>query len=101
MIFPDDPFKNAWDLLVALLLIGTCLVLPYRIALVEKDNLTWTIVTNIADFFFLMDILVIFNTAFYDEDFNMIQSRKVIFKSYISGWFLVDFFAVIPFDILF
>jgi potassium voltage-gated channel Eag-related subfamily H protein 8 len=101
MIFPEDPLKDAWDLLVAFLLVGTCLILPYRIALVEKDNLTWKIVTNIVDFFFLMDIIVIFNTAYYDEDYNMIQSRKTIFKSYVQGWFIIDFFAVIPFDYLF
>ena len=72
MIFPDDPIKDNWDLIVAVLLIGTCLVLPFRIALIENDNLTWKFIINIVDVFFLMDIFVIFNTAYYDEDFNLI-----------------------------
>lgn len=73
MIFPDDPIKDTWDLIVALLLICTCLILPFRIALVESDTLAWKVVNGISDLFFLTDIIVIFNTALYDDDFNLIQ----------------------------
>jgi hypothetical protein len=41
---------------------------------------------------------VIFNTAFYDEDVELIDDRKDIAASYIQGWFVVDLLAIIPFD---
>jgi len=47
---------------------------------------------------FTIDIFIIFNTAYYDLDFKIIDSRKEISKSYITGWFTVDTLAVIPFD---
>lgn len=47
---------------------------------------------------FLVDILVIFNSAYYDDDFNLVTSRKTIAQQYLTGWFFIDFFAIIPFD---
>lgn len=76
MIYPEDPFKSQWDLFIALVLIFTCLVTPYRIALVEKDSFRWIITNNTVDSLFLMDIIIIFNSAYMDEDFNLITNRK-------------------------
>jgi hypothetical protein len=47
---------------------------------------------------FLIDIIIIFNTAFYDNDFKIIENRKIIAKKYLSGWFTIDIVAIIPFD---
>jgi hypothetical protein len=48
---------------------------------------------------FLIDICQIFNTSYFDENFNLVQDRKVIAKTYIGSWFLIDVIAIIPFDI--
>jgi hypothetical protein len=72
MLYPEDPFKNYWDLFIAFVLIFTCLVTPYRIALVETDSYRWMITNNTVDCLFLIDIILIFNSSFYDEDFNLI-----------------------------
>ena len=50
---------------------------------------------------FLCDIILIFNTSFFDEEFTLIQDRKSIALSYMSGWFSIDLVAIIPFDLLF
>lgn len=50
------------------------------------------------DLLFLIDVIVIFNTAYYDEDVDLIDSRKTIAKMYLKGWFTVDMLAIIPFD---
>lgn len=50
---------------------------------------------------FLVDILVIFNSAFYNDDFELIESRPKIAKNYLRGWFTVDVLSIIPFDIIF
>jgi hypothetical protein len=100
MLYPEDPFKNYWDLFIAVVLIFTCLVTPYRIALIELDNRKWVVTNNIVDSLFLIDIFIIFNSAFYDEDFNLIDCRKEIAKNYLTTWFPIDFFAIIPFDLI-
>jgi hypothetical protein len=100
MLYPEDPFKNYWDLFIAFILIFTCLVTPYRIALIEKDSFPWVITNNTVDFLFLIDIIIIFSSAYYDEDFNLIEDRKMIAKLYLYTWFPIDCFAIIPFDLV-
>ena len=48
-----------------------------------------------------MDIIVIFNSAYYDEDFKIISDRKQINWNYITGWFFIDLLTIIPFDTIF
>ena len=45
-----------------------------------------------------MDIFVIFNSAYYDNDVDIIDNRKTIAYNYIQGWFIVDVLAIVPFD---
>ena len=41
-----------------------------------------------------------FNSSYLDEDGDVIDNRKKIFKSYFSGWFIVDFFSILPLEVL-
>jgi hypothetical protein len=50
--------------------------------------------------FFAIDIVIIFNAAYYTEDFDIIEDRKKISITYLKGWFLVDIIAIIPFDVI-
>ena len=52
------------------------------------------------DILFAMDIIIIFLTAYYNDDFELIDDPKDIAKSYIKGWFFLDTFAIFPFDAL-
>ena len=49
---------------------------------------------------FLVDICFSFNQAYYDEDFVIIEDRKIIGCNYIKGWFSVDLIAIIPLDLI-
>ena len=52
------------------------------------------------DILFTIDILVIYNSAFYDLNFILIESYKKIAFNYIRGWFFIDVLAVFPFDVI-
>lgn len=56
----------------------------------------WNIALYLIDFLFFIDIIVCFNSALQDDDFKTIDDRKVIALEYISGWFLLDLFAILP-----
>ena len=47
-----------------------------------------------------MDIIVVFMSEYYDADMNLIQDHKKIASNYIKGWFLLDIFAIIPFELV-
>lgn len=100
MIMPDNETKANWDLLITLVLMFTCMVTPYRIAFIESDNMNWKITNAVIDSLFLIDIILIFNSATQDEEFNVITNRKQLAKDYISSWFLIDLLAIVPFDYL-
>lgn len=38
IIFPDDPFRGFWDIILILVLSYTCVVTPYRIAFILNDD---------------------------------------------------------------
>ena len=46
-------------------------------------------------------MIVIFNSAFYTDDFVIIDNRKDIAIAYLKGWFLCDIISIIPFDTIF
>lgn len=90
--------KANWDLLITVVLIFTCITTPARLAFVEQDTTSWTIVKWTVDFLFLIDIILVFNSAYQNDDFQIIEDRSKIAQEYISGWFLFDVFAIIPFS---
>lgn len=52
------------------------------------------------DLLFIVDIIVNFNSAFYTINDVLVTDRRRITKRYIKGWFLVDFLACIPFQLI-
>ena len=81
-----------------LVLVFSSFVIPYRIAFTIEDSMTWMIINALIDISFALDILVVFNTAFYDENFKIVVCRKRIAIKYLKSWFFIDLFAIIPFD---
>lgn len=82
------------------LIIFACVITPLKIAFeVQPSQMSMT--TDICvDILFLIDIIIIMNSAFYDErDFKLIQERDEIVRQYVKGWFLIDILAIIPFDL--
>lgn len=45
-------------------------------------------------------MIIIFQTAYYDDEGNIIEDRGKIACAYLKSWFLTDLLAVIPFQLL-
>lgn len=63
-MYPDDSLKLSWDIIIAVTLIVCAIVIPYRVALAEHDDEKWTVINYAIDFIFLVDIFMVFNTAY-------------------------------------
>lgn len=100
MIYPEDTWKESWDLIVSAVLIFTCCSTPFRLAFVENETTDWKIANYAVDFIFFIDMILIFNQAYYDEDFKMIQHRGIIAITYIKGWFFIDLMAILPISVI-
>ena len=66
LIYPNDEGKQKWDILMTIVLIVTCFFTPINIAFSYSDSETNTIINYAIDFFYFIDIVVIFNTAIFD-----------------------------------
>ena len=77
LILPDDSFKAAWDTIITLLIFFVCVAAPWRLAFTEEDDLPWIIIGIVVDSFFLVDLIINFFTAYHDEEFNLVDDRKV------------------------
>ena len=75
-MYPEDQIKVNWDLFITIVLLFACIMTPIRIAFEQKDDHSGEIVDYIVDGLFVVDMCIIFNTAFYDPDFQIIDDRK-------------------------
>jgi len=100
MTYPEDPNKANWDLIITLILVLSCIMTPVNMAFDKELGNEWDWILGFMDFLFLIDCIVIFNSAIDDEDFRIVEDRKLIACIYLKGWFLIDIMAIIPFDFI-
>ena len=105
LIHPKDKRKTAWDGLIGLLIIYSVLTVPIQVAFISatvtKSGKSALLFESVIDVFFLLDILLNFNTAYFSEqDDAFIAIRKRIVFTYLRSWFVVDAISCIPFDTL-
>jgi hypothetical protein len=91
---PDYPFKRYWDIMIALIIMYSAIVLPYKIAFVDTNEIVWIDVTM--DIIFAVDIFINFFSAYIDSEDNVVKNRKKIVKTYLKSWFIIDLVSVLP-----
>jgi len=102
LLYPEDIMKEKWDIFITIVLFVSLVITPMRITFGPTVELpSWKAVGQIIDFFFLLDIFVNFNCSFYDNDFIIVENRKIIGNEYLKSWFLIDLISIVPFEDLF
>ena len=99
VIDPRGGFQSKWDMLMIILLVFTAIVTPWEVAFLEP---AWNFLyglNRVVDFGFLLDLVIQFFTPFYsDDDMGYVVDHWRIAKHYLSGWFIIDFTSILPFD---
>ncbi|XXQ38853.1 Cyclic nucleotide-binding domain-containing protein [Plasmodiophora brassicae] len=98
ILMPDHPVKRAWDLCLIGLLLNTVIVLPIRVAFHPDDP--ESTLDIVIDFLYLADLLLTFFTAYEGADGDLIVSLKRIATRYLTGWFLIDLLASLPYSLI-
>lgn len=101
MIHPDNILKSIWNGIVSILLLYTATIMPLSMAFFESDTQdVWFSIDIILDCLFFIDIIITFNSAFYDNCGVLISNRKEITFRYLKSWFLFDLLSCIPFNLI-
>ena len=79
VILPDNYFKKKWDLLIAVILIYTAIVLPFRVSFIDEDSDFYKRLDIFFDVVFGVDVVFNFFSAYIDNEDNIIKNRHVGF----------------------
>ena len=101
LLYPEDQNKVSWDLFITFILMISCILTPYNIAFIDDEPLHWKIINFTIDSLFAIDIIVIFQSCYYDDEFVIVENRWMIAKEYLKSWFIIDLVAILPFDVIF
>ena len=63
-----------------------------------RNTISYVIIDQTANVFFVIDIIFGFNTSYYDKEGDEITEKKQIVRNYFFGRFLVDFLSSLPID---
>lgn len=103
VILPDSKFKIFWNIVITILLIYTAIFVPYNVAFVEGDEASTAndVLSTTMDILFTIDIFVNFISGYEDDqEGKVVTDMRRIAKTYLSGWFLPDVLACIPFQLI-
>jgi hypothetical protein len=99
LIHPSSGRKMKWDGVLAITILYSVIVTPYRIGFDDPATGGAEILDICIDIFFGFDVIVNFNTCYLDpEDDSLIHNRWAIAKNYFKTWFIIDFASTFPID---
>ena len=72
----------------------------YYVAFTKPDDKILLIWDEIVEYHFYLDIILSFICEYKDPDTNLAErDLKKIALHYLSGWFIIDFVSVFPFNL--
>ena len=104
-----SPFKAFWDWIILFLVLYTAVFTPYSAAFLLDEHGDracgyacdpLTVVDVMVDVLFIVDIVINFRTSYVNHNDEVVTGPCRVAKHYITGWFAVDLFAALPFDLL-
>ena len=79
--------------MVTIIMLYTATVVPYRIALIDEEDLGWYVFDLLVDFLFFIDVIINCYLAFIASDNKLVTDRKIILTNYLKTWMILDILA--------
>mmetsp|Transcript_42657 Transcript_42657/g.109858 ORF Transcript_42657/g.109858 Transcript_42657/m.109858 type:complete len:993 (-) Transcript_42657:1305-4283(-) len=116
MIHPEAAWKSRWDWFIVVLVIYNAFFIPWDIGFngdIEAETpeesggrvirgtayVIFQTLDYIIDACFVIDIMMNFRTAYLERGIA-ISDPKVVGRRYLKNWFVIDFLASMPFELL-
>jgi hypothetical protein len=94
---PNHKSRLAWDLSMLVLIVYSCVTVPFRIGMSADAEGASKTFENAVTIVFIIDLLLNFNTAYAEGQYIVID-RCLIAKNYLRGWFLIDLASSFPYE---
>ncbi|KAK3721258.1 hypothetical protein RRG08_044266 [Elysia crispata] len=100
-------FKIGWDWLILLCTVYIAIMVPFNAAFRKFDARKsgrfrdFMYIDAGVEVLFAIDIVLNFRTTYLNKSGQVVYESRLIAMNYISGWFVLDLLAAIPFDLLY
>ncbi|XP_011498917.1 PREDICTED: potassium/sodium hyperpolarization-activated cyclic nucleotide-gated channel 1-like [Ceratosolen solmsi marchali] len=99
MIHPFSSFRNLWYIIVSVITIITLVWVPFLSAFYLDSALPSFGYLVIIDIIMVLDNFIYCLTGYYDQiTKKVILDPKIVFKKYVTSFFIFDFFSALPFQ---
>ena len=99
IIDPDHASKQAWDVVVLLLVVINLFTIPIAMAQ-QFEQEESPFFSTLVDMLFIIDLIVTFLTGYNLTNGERIWNHRMIVENYVySGWFFIDFVACVPWEL--
>lgn len=92
--------RKSWDIIIAVLIVTSCLIIPFQIAFIHVANLQGSLIIYAIDLFFILSIFINANTTFRAGGEEITDLRRIRSR-YFKKEFVFDFFAAFPLEVIF
>ncbi|CAL0307138.1 unnamed protein product [Lupinus luteus] len=101
IISPHDRRYRAWELFLFLLVLYTAWVSPFEFGFLQKPKAPLSIIDNVVNFFFAVDIVLTFFVAYIDKTTHLfVDDHKQIAWKYAKTWLAFDVISTIPSELI-
>ena len=98
----NDQLRITIDIVIALLLLYTFIMIPLRLMIGEAGQSKFFIFFDkFVDMFFYIDIICNMRTVYKDQSNNNIFDIKMITMEYLKTYFIIDFVCSVPWSFFF
>ena len=99
LINEQSGFRKRWDIFISLLIVASCLLIPFHIAFVHNISIKGSLIIYAIDLFFILSIFINANTTYRTGGENITDLKKIRSR-YFRKEFVFDFFAAFPLEII-
>ncbi|KAI3524518.1 hypothetical protein L1887_03176 [Cichorium endivia] len=101
IISPYDRRYRAWETYLVVLVLYTAWVSPFEFGYLKRPQKPLSIIDNVVNGFFAIDIILTFFLAYLDKStYLLVDNRKKIAWRYTSTWLAFDVISTIPSELV-
>lgn len=100
VIFPKNHLKQAWDIMIVILLLYTATYVPYKVCFEDGTSTLHLIWDTFIDMLFFIDIILTFFSATEDSQGHFETRIPKIAIKYIKSFFFIDLVTTFPFQLV-
>ncbi|XP_047308112.1 potassium channel AKT1-like [Impatiens glandulifera] len=101
VIPPYHRVYRTWEMFLVILVGYTAWVSPFEFGFLDKPEGPLSVINNIVNGFFVIDIVLTFFVAYLDKcTYILVDDQRQIAWKYVTSWFTFDIISIIPSELV-